>query len=292
MFTDRTAPGGLLLLVALATMAHACGGGGSEVAVAVPSATVNRAKAPLGSPVEIVYRFQVAADVKIDGDYRVMVHFVDRDDELMWTDDHDPPVPTSRWKPGQTIEYTRTLFVPVYPYLGSATIQLGLYDAKSQGRLVLSGRDNGQKAYTVASLELLPQSEGIFLVYGSGWHDQEIAAENSNEEWRWTKKEAAASFRNPQRDIVVYLDADGRTDVFDSPQHVSILIGNQTVDTFPVETSARFLRKSRVSAGALGTGDMVDLTIAVDKTFVPAEHGANDRRELGLRVFHVFVESQ
>ena len=40
------------------------------------------------------------------------VHFLDSDKERMWTDDHDLPVPTSQWKPGQTIEYTKTMFVP------------------------------------------------------------------------------------------------------------------------------------------------------------------------------------
>ena len=49
-----------------------------------------------------------------------MLHVVDADDELMWTDDHDPPTPTTQWKPGQTIEYTRTVFVPIYPYVGEA----------------------------------------------------------------------------------------------------------------------------------------------------------------------------
>ena len=56
----------------------------------------------------------------------MFVHVVDTDDELMWTDDHNPPTPTTQWKPGQTIEYTRTVFVPVFPYVGDATIQLGL----------------------------------------------------------------------------------------------------------------------------------------------------------------------
>ena len=54
-----------------------------------------------------------------------MVHVVDADEELMWTDDHNPPVPTTQWKPGQTVEYTRTVFVPIYPYVGEATIQVG-----------------------------------------------------------------------------------------------------------------------------------------------------------------------
>jgi len=48
-----------------------------------------------------------------------------------------------------------------------------------------------------------------------------------------------------------------------------------------------------ISAAPLGTGDMVDLEIGVDKTFVPASTpaiGGNDVRELGIRVYHLFVE--
>lgn len=280
-----------VILVGLAAATSFCGGG-AEPAVAVPSATTGKARAPLGSPVEITYRFQVAPDAKIDADYRVMVHFVDADDELMWTDDHDPPTPTSQWKAGQTIEYTRTHFIPVYPYLGPATIQMGLYDQKSQQRLTLGGKDNGQKAYAVATIELLPQSEGIFLVYGTGWHDQEVAQDNALEEWRWTKKEAQLSFRNPQHDVVVYVDADGRPDVFDTPQEISLRVGTQVIDAFKIESGARFLHKFKVSATALGTGEMVDMALVADKTFIPSEHGEGDRRELGIRVFHVFVGSE
>src|SRR5580693_3855309 len=74
--------------------------------VAKASVAVNRQAAPLGSPIEFTYKFVVASDAKFAEDYRVMLHVVDADNELMWTDDHDPPTPTTQWKPGQTIEYT------------------------------------------------------------------------------------------------------------------------------------------------------------------------------------------
>ena len=61
--------------------------------MATPSVTLNHDKAPLGSPIDITYKFVVAADAQFDQDYRVMAHVVDADDELMWTDDHDPPTP-------------------------------------------------------------------------------------------------------------------------------------------------------------------------------------------------------
>jgi hypothetical protein len=280
------------LLVVLTLAPLACGGG-AEPPVAVPSAAVSRERAPLGSPLVMTYRFQVAPDATFDREYRVMVHFVDADREMMWTDDHNPPTPTAQWKPGQTIEYTRTIFIPVYPYLGKATIAMGLYDPKTQQRLPLSGVDDGQRGYEVASLELLPQSEGIFLVNGTGWHDQEVAQDNTMEEWRWTNRDAQLSFRNPQRDLTFYLDADSRTDVFESPQQVSLVVGGQVIETFPIRDSARFLHKTSIPASALGTAEIVEMQISVDKTFVPAQHGGGvDNRDLGIRVFHVFVEAK
>src|ERR1041385_3794236 len=70
--------------------------------VATPSVTLNHDKAPLGSPIEITYKFVVANDAHFDQDYRVMSHIVDADEQMMWDDDHLPPVPTTQWKPGQT----------------------------------------------------------------------------------------------------------------------------------------------------------------------------------------------
>ena len=87
---------------------------------------------PLGAPVEVTYKFVVAPNApKINENYKVFVHFLDADREQMWTDDHDPAVPTTQWKPGQTVEYTKTMFVPVYPYQGRTTVLMGLYSTTS-----------------------------------------------------------------------------------------------------------------------------------------------------------------
>src|ERR1700681_1000344 len=129
--------------------------------VAKASVAVGRQSAPLGSPIDFTYKFVVASDAKFAEDYRVMLHVVDADNELMWTDDHDPPTPTTQWKPGQTVEYTRTVFVPVYPYVGDAGLQVGLYSPKTQTRLTLDGEDAGQRAYKAGKLQLQPQSENL-----------------------------------------------------------------------------------------------------------------------------------
>src|SRR4029450_4930849 len=100
--------------------------------MATPTVTLNHDRAPLGSPLEITYRFVVAPDARFEEDYRVMMHVVDTDEEMIWNDDHTPPTPTREWKPGQTIEYTRTIFVPIYPYVGESSIQVGLYSTTTQ----------------------------------------------------------------------------------------------------------------------------------------------------------------
>src|SRR5215210_1229194 len=131
--------------------------------VATASFHINQARVPLGSPVEVTYKFVVARDAPpIRENYRVFVHFLDSDKERMWTDDHDPPIPTTQWKPGQVIEYTKTMFVPVYPYMGPTTVLMGLYSTSSNSRLPLAGENNGQRAYNVGQFDLLPQTENIF----------------------------------------------------------------------------------------------------------------------------------
>src|SRR4029077_16777857 len=126
-----------------------------------PTLMLSRLKVPLGAPIEMTYKFVVANDAKFTSDHHVMVHFADRDEMLMYTDDHDPPTPTSSWKPGQTIEYTRTFFTPTYPYIGAATIEVGMYAAGKKLRVPMAGIDTGHRSYKVATLELRPQNEGV-----------------------------------------------------------------------------------------------------------------------------------
>jgi hypothetical protein len=260
--------------------------------VATPSLTLSHDKAPLGSPLDIHYKFVVASDAKFPEDYRVMVHVVDADEELIFAFDHNPPVPTTQWKPGQTIEYTKTVFIPIYPYVGEASIQVGLHSTVTQKRLPLAGEDAGQRAYKVARIQLQPQTENVFTVFKEGWHPAEVAEHNSTVEWQWTKKQAVLSFKNPKKDSLFYFDVDNPGSVFNEPQHVQVSLGGQVVDQFTLEPKQPELRKIQLRAAQLGSTDVVELVIDVDKTYVPAviNTSSKDPRELGVRVFHAFVD--
>jgi hypothetical protein len=264
-----------------------------EPPVATPSFSISQARVPLGSPVEVTYKFTVAeTPPKINENYRVFVHFLDSDKERMWTDDHDLPVPTTQWKPRQVIEYTKTMFVPVYPYIGPTTVLMGLYSQASNSRLPLAGTDNGQHAYTVGKIELLPQTENIFVMFKDGWHPAETPPDNAAVEWQWTKKEATLSVRNPKKDVIFYLHLD-QPGVFAEPQKVTVTLGDQMIDSFTIQPKEELIRKPVITTAQLGTADVVDLKIAVDKTYVPAviTNGASrDPRELGVRVFHAYVQ--
>ncbi len=267
---------------------------GNEAPVATPSMTVSQPRPPLGSPLDITYKFVVSPNAPPFGqDYWVMAHFVDPDREQMWTDDHQPPTPTSQWKPGQTITYTRTMFVPVYPYIGPATIEVGLFSPTGKTRLPLDAHDEGQRSYKVASIELRPQSDNIFLVYKDGWHAAEVASDNNAVAWQWTKGDGNASFRNPQRDVTMFLDVDAPVEGIPGGQNVEVRVNDGAVDTFAMPPRSRQLRRIKVSKDQLGAAENVNLQVHVDKTFVPArvpELHSTDTRELGVRVFHLFVQ--
>jgi hypothetical protein len=288
---------GAVLGIAFSALAG-CDKGDQAPPVASVSLTTNRPSVALGAPIELTYKFEPAAGVSIPGDYRVFVHINRDDGTTIWNDDHElpPGQQTSQWKPGQTIQYTRTRFVPAFSYLGAATIRVGLY--KDNERLPLSGQDpadrvSTERSYKVGTLEFLPRSESIQVIRLSGWHPGEYGADGSAVEWQWSQKLALLSLKNPHRDVLLYLEYDGRPDLFtDKPQQVTVSVGQTAIETFPVEGKGILLRKIPLTVAQLGNSDMTEVRLEVDRTFAPAKQagGSRDSRELGIRVYHAFVE--
>ena len=273
-----------MLFLALA----ACGGKKeTEPPVATPTLTFSKERVPVGSAVTLTYKFVVEPAATFDRDYIVFVHVLDPDGEQMWTDDHPPPVPTSKWKGGETIEYKRTIFVPAYPYIGEAIVRLGLYDSASGKRLVLKAQEASRREYIVAKFQIAPSGENIFVMEIDGWHPAENDKKNPQTEWKWTKKTATLRFKNPRKDSTLYLEYDGRPDLFPAPQQLTLKIGDQVVGTFVAASKSPTLVTFPLTAAQLGTTDMVDLVLDIDQTFKP---GGTDPRELGIRVFHRYIE--
>ena len=260
----------------------------STPSVATPSVTLARDRVAIGSPFKVTYKFDVAPNATIRPRLLVFVHVLDDQGEQLWNDDHPPPTPTSPWKAGQTVEYTRTIFVPNYPYIGEAHVRLGLYSPSASQRLPLCATEVSRREYEVAKFQLLPQSENIFLIYKDGWHPAEVSS------------------REPDDRVAV--DEEGGDDLVPEPEEGRDLLPRVRRPDRPVRPPAaghralgrsghRHVRRrlegaearrcSRSRPPSSGPADMVELTLEVDQTFKP---GGGDSRELGIRVFHTFIE--
>jgi len=250
-----------------------CGRTDSASPVATPAVGLNRTRVALGGPLEMTYRFTVAdAAPAFTDDYRVFVHFLDADGELMFSDDHAPPTPTMSWRPGQVITYERRTIVPVYPYIGEATIAIGLHSPVMGDRLPLAGEHLGQRAYRVATMEMAPQSESGFLVFEDGWHRAESV---------------------PRADSTLYLEVNGRPELFDVPQILTVAIEDTVIATLELASLEPTYHVIPIPAASLGVADAVALTLNVDPTFVPSavtDGEDPDDRELGVQVFYAFLD--
>ncbi len=274
----------------------ACGGKDTAAPLAKVSLTANAARVPLGSPIELTYRFELAAGAVIPGDYLVFMHVKTPDGTRLWGDDHQPPTPTSQWKAGQPIEYTRTRFVPVGAHLGEATVEVGLY--RGDERLPLQGpdaADNGRpgRSYRVAGFQFVPQVDNVSVGFADGWHGVEFPAEEPSVTWQWSRKAGTLTLRNPRRDATLLLEFDGRPGLAGpAPRQVSVSIGDKVISTFAADQPDRSLQRIPIAVAQFGAGEMVAVRLEVDRVFVPAKviQGSADVRELGIRVYHAFVQ--
>jgi hypothetical protein len=242
----------------------------------------------------MTYRFAVAqGTAPFADDYRVFVHFLDEGGQVMFTDDHDPPEPTTSWRAGQEIAYERRKIVPVYPYIGEVTVAVGLYSPTQGDRLPLAGEHLGDRSYRAASFEMAPQSESGFLMYEDGWHLAESAPAEPDREWQWTTGRATIMFRNPRAASTIYLEVDGRPELFETPQVLTLTVDGNVLDTLDLSSPDPTYHVIPVPAASLGEEETSVLTLTVEPSFVPSvvTNGENaDDRELGVQVFYAFLD--
>jgi len=172
------------------------------------SVTLSSDRVPLGSPIDITYKFVVANDASFKQDYRVMVHVVDPNEELMWT---TITIRQCRRRDGTRADdrvhaYGVRAGVPVR---GEATIQIGLYAQPNQPRVHSPATTWGSERTRSPGCSWLLRARPYFGLQ-EGWHPAEQAEHNPMVEWHWTKKVAILAVRNPKRDSILYLDVDNR----------------------------------------------------------------------------------
>jgi hypothetical protein len=251
-----------------------------------PSALLHRNDVALGAPVDITLRFRLAhGAAPLAGNHRVLLRFLFDDGTVMASYDHDPPTPAQEWQPETPVTYTRRIFAPEIPYVGDVPVVVGLVPSSGK-RLRLFGKEVGDRMYEVARFKL--HAQRILVVPLDGWHRHEGDGEGG---YRWTQSRSTLTFRNPRQDSVLHLRLSAQPDVFPAPQQASLHIGSGAVHTFPVAATQTDYQIP-LTAADFGADDEVLMTIAVDRTFVPAEvQKGGDHRELGVRVHNIFLET-
>ena len=130
--------------------------------------------------------------------------------------------------------------------------------------------------------------------YLEGFTEEEVLLTSHDaytRQWRWMGSRGLVQFRNPRGPAPLHLRALSPVDFVGGNQSVSIKMGDREIDWFTRTDSSSYLLYFDVPDEELGDGDWVELTIEVDKVFVPAQvtEGSTDTRELGLQVFWMYL---
>lgn len=256
--------------------------------VAAVSVTPSTPAVDIGAPIELIYQWTRVPDAPpLAGDLWAFVHLVDTSGMLLWTDDHRPPVSPSQWGT-EAVTYRRTVFVPRVSYTGEVRVKAGLYAPGTGERVPLTGAEAGDRSVAASVFTVRPPSNPVFVAFGDGWHGAERAPQEPLREWRWSAKDARLSFRSPGNEATLWLELDQPVAMV-GKQRVELRHGSALLAAIDVVPGARSVSAIPLRLGAVGP---VDLDVHVEPTFVPAavpSLGSQDTRQLGVRVFNVYV---
>ena len=225
-----------------------------------------------------------------------MVHVVDTDEELMWTDDHNPPVPTTQWKAGQTVEYTQNRVRSHLPVRRRRRhSHRVVFDDRSEARAAartghgaarLQGGDHQPAA---ADREPVHGLQGRLASGRSGRFERggRMAVDQEG------RRRSRSRTRRKTPCCIWSWTARARHSM--APSRCRSSWAARRSIRSPLQPDETMLRKVALPAARMGDGELTELQVSVDKTFVPvlvSNSNSKDKRELGVRVFHAFVDSR
>jgi len=249
--------------------------------------------------VNMDYTFKTGNDFKkLAKEYRVFVHFWRTNSkEMLIQDDHPPVKKTSEWVPGETMTYSRTLFIPQFlnefdiDFEGyeEVKVTVGLYnpDPKSKEKSIIlyEKKMNIQPASINA-----PE-----IVYNEGWYELETdikSTDSYEKSWRWTAQKAVCIIENPKRTSTLIVRG-GVNKAAIQDQKITLKINDTPLEEFMPET-AKFAKEYVITPEMMGDKDEFSLKFETDKTFVPNKIDSNnkDNRELGIQVFFLYFREK
>ncbi|MCI0470211.1 MAG: hypothetical protein L0Y73_00970 [Candidatus Aminicenantes bacterium] len=243
--------------------------------------------------VKMNYEFTLTNDFQgFDKENMVFVHFWrKKHEEMLMGDDHLPEQKLTGWKKGDTIKYSRIIFIPKFldeyeiDFEGDEEIELtaGVYVPEiARSKKVLFKKVLKIQAASLNAPE---------VVYDEGWWQVETDLKIKMPEertWRWTTKKAVCVIANPKKESLLILT--GRVDKTQlKDQKVIFKLNEQLLEEFIPEEDG-FEKRYVITPGMMGNAEEFTLAIETDKAFIPAAviPGSKDTRELGIRIYKLY----
>lgn len=209
-----------------------------------------------------------------DGATAVVVEWVLQDGSLYLVDEHEPP-PACRITAANELTYTIPVWLP--PVSKDTVVRLVMHPTGTP--LVTAG------TVIVTPPNLAPKgSAGPKTELISGWYGLERDA--GGRIWRWMAGVSELTLANPFRPAVLYLKGWLPLDRTTERSGLHVEVNGHEIDYLQPRTG-RFAVRYELPPWLMGDGDLVHLTLRVDKTFQP---GAGDTRELGMMLHQLFFQ--
>ncbi|MBN1549996.1 hypothetical protein JW979_00945 [bacterium] len=224
-----------------------------------------------------------------DGSLMAKVHFTDDKGNILIQDDHSLLLQGIKdWKPDQTYDYKRIVYIPLIPRITKLDILIGVYQPDDDTRFFLEATPAVRDKYKVGEITVYPPRNPEDLPeakieFGEGWHNAEFNTADKSK-WRWMAGKAVCRLKNPHRNAELFLRGWIPTEDLGQPSNITILINGEPFRTYE-NYKGNFDILESISQSMFNDQDMIELTIETDKTYVPAEIGKNDdQRRLGIMV--------
>ncbi len=227
--------------------------------------------------------------VKMSEDFNIFIHFW-HGNNLLFREDYIPEVPTSTWKVDEEYQYSKQIYIPAFidefdpNFKGEETLKLSVgffspYDKSGESKQLVM-----EKKIKVFP----PPLDTPEILYEEGWYNLETNPDSFLKQWRWISKKAKCIIDNPHRDALLIIKGGVNKGAL-KDQKVIFMINDLILDEFIAEDSY-FEKTYNIEKERLGEGDEFYLTLATDKSFVPAEilPNSGDERELGLQISFLY----
>ena len=142
-------------------------------------------------------------------------------------------------------------------------------------------------------MQLLPQTDNLFTVFRDGWHPAETATKEQNLGGSGRGPGDARVQESQERRRLFTSDVDSPGKELHGDQHVTVTLGGQTVEA-SISLSGRAGRYTRFPLGIFdGDAELTELQIGRQDVCARGYHQRHQQkipRELGIRVFHAYVD--